>query len=67
MRYRGLAKNTQRLAGLLGLGNLLTGEQWDRIPPDRRWVRPRPQWEQDQGPDIAENKPQAGYSRKLTR
>ena len=26
VRYRGLAKNTQRLALLLGLGNLLAGE-----------------------------------------
>ena len=26
VRYRGLAKNTQRLALLLGLGNLLTAE-----------------------------------------
>ena len=26
VRYRGLAKNTQRLALLLGLGNLMTGE-----------------------------------------
>jgi IS5 family transposase len=33
VRYRGLAKNTQRLTLLLGLGNLLTGEQWDRILP----------------------------------
>ena len=27
VRYRGLAKNTQRLALLLGLGNLLTAER----------------------------------------
>ena len=27
VRYRGLAKNTQRLALLLGLGNLLTGSR----------------------------------------
>ena len=26
VRYRGLAKNTQRLALLLGLGNLMTAE-----------------------------------------
>ena len=28
VRYRGLAKNTQRLALLLGLGNLMTAENW---------------------------------------
>ena len=51
VRYRGLAKNTQRLALLLGLGNLLTAEGrlagdggavGPNSPPNRRWDRSRP-------------------------
>ena len=39
VRYRGLAKNTQRLALLLGLGNLLTGSR--HLTTWRDDVRPK--------------------------
>ena len=53
VRYRGLVKNTQRLALLLGLGNLLTAEQWAQIRPgsagraNRR--QPKTDWALTQG------------------
>ena len=53
VRYRGLVKNTQRLALLLGLGNLLTAERWAQIRPgsagraNRR--QPKTDWALTQG------------------
>ena len=60
VRYRGLAKNTERLALLFGLGNLLSGgESTDRV----RWAQWAPT--RTQAPGRAAQSPQESRWREM--